>query len=88
MPVILRLGGGQLTAERVRDQTNIRAARTAETRAIDILRVELDRVLALLGCHNISDLSPRHLVAINDVAAQAAASQRTREPRRALEPAE
>ena len=46
------------------------AGEAGASRAIDILRVEVDRVLALLGCHNIAELGPRHIALVDQVGAQ------------------
>jgi (S)-mandelate dehydrogenase len=64
------------------------AGEAGAARAIEILRVEVDRVLALLGCRNIAELSPRHLASIDSLGARLPASEGEREIRRALEVAE
>jgi isopentenyl diphosphate isomerase/L-lactate dehydrogenase-like FMN-dependent dehydrogenase len=30
-------------------------------RALDLIRIEVDRVLALLGCNGVGDLGPQHV---------------------------
>ena len=41
------------------------AGEAGATRAIDILRVEVDRVLALLGCHSIAELGSHHVASLD-----------------------
>ena len=65
------------------------AGEAGAARAIDILRLEVDRVLALLGCRSVSELTPRHIVAIDSFGIQPRAPRIafTRESRREMEPA-
>jgi isopentenyl diphosphate isomerase/L-lactate dehydrogenase-like FMN-dependent dehydrogenase len=46
------------------------AGEAGASRAIDILRVEVDRVLALLGCHNIAELGPQHVALVDRIGGQ------------------
>jgi (S)-mandelate dehydrogenase len=46
------------------------AGEAGASRAIDILRVEVDRVLALLGCHNIAELGPQHVALVDRIGVQ------------------
>ena len=66
------------------------AGEAGAARAIEILRVETDRVLALLGCRNIGELGPRHLASLDSLGAHWPSSDqgRMREIRRELEVAE
>jgi len=66
------------------------AGEAGAARAIDILRIEVDRVLALLGCRGISELGPRHVVSLDSLGVRppASGSVRIREDRRELESAE
>lgn len=43
------------------------AGEAGASRAIDILRVEVDRVLALLGCRTIAELGPRHIALVDRI---------------------
>ena len=66
------------------------AGEAGAARALEILRVEVDRVLALLGCRNIGELGPRHLASVDSLGVHLPSSDdgRMREIRRELEVAE
>jgi len=66
------------------------AGEAGAARALEILRVEVDRVLALLGCRNIGELGARHLASLDSLGAHLPSLDDggMREPRRKLEVAE